>query len=1082
MRQRNEQAIPMTPRHALALPIFFGYVFFVVYGSLVPLEFVSLPLDQAWAIFQGMPMYEIGEQGRADWIANGVLFVPVGFLSAHLLMQKFARARPAALFFIALLFSVAFAVSVEFTQIFFPQRTVSLNDIIAECTGSLIGVVLAARYSDWFKLLLNAIIGNPRRLALRLLESYLLAYLAFSLFPYDILVSGIELEQKIRSHDWGWLLAGETNEPFLVALKSFSEIILTLPFGLFLGYRSGRRSATYAQAIFIGLLLGALIEVAQFFTSTGVAQGLSAITRSAGVCCGLALWNRRGNWSAEKLARLIERHALPLGVTYLLILLDVNGFFSHRWNDAGFTATRIGGLHFLPFYYHYYTTEARALVSLAVVCLSYLPIGLLTWSHRGTAAQAFYSALFAAGLVETGKLFLPGMRPDPTNILLGALVAWAVVRLARVLSDESPQPSRAETQALQIKPAVHPDTLKPRPGKPAIRWTAGAVVLPSLAFAAYQAASFPTSPVALSVFLAACAAIIWHRPERLLLIILAALPVLDLAPLSGRFFLDEFDLLVLTSLAIAHYRTPSRPNERRLNDPHFSLIGGLLALSFGIAAVRGLLPWQPPDANAFTNYYSPFNSLRIAKGALWAWLSYRLLRRMVAAGWDVLTPLAWGLASGLSLTLLVVLWERLAFSGPFNFASDYRITGPFSSMHTGGAYIECFLAIAAPFLTLLVLQSRNQLGKLLGVLLLLATTYALMVTFSRNGYAAFAAAMVTILFFATFKSGRWQRIFALALSVATLAVALPVFTGQFAQSRMSTVEKDYEVRKKHWQEALNMRTPDWLTELFGMGLGRYPQSHYLLSDKEGHSGTYQLKKEDGNSYLRLASGSSIYVEQLVQVKPRQIYFLKLDVRADKPMVDFTIPICEKWLLTSYNCIWNSLNVGQEAGVWHHFELRLNSNPLIISPWYARRPIKLALYNGEASAVIDVDNVRLETIDGENLVSNGGFSEDLDHWFFSSDNHLQWHAKSLPIAVLFDQGWLGLIALGLFLALALKRAAARAWRGDRHAAAALSSLTGFLVVGLFDTLIDAPRFLFLLLLLCWYCASGNIGKANAHESG
>ena len=99
-----------------------------------------------------------------------------------------------------------------------------------------------------------------------------------------------------------------------------------------------------------------------------------------------------------------------------------------------------------------------------------------------------------------------------------------------------------------------------------------------------------------------------------------------------------------------------------------------------------------------------------------------------------------------------------------------------------------------------------------------------MVTFSRNGYLAFGVALAIILLFALFKSGRWQQrsVIVLALSVAIFSVALPVFTGQFVQERIATVEKDYAVRQAHWEDALNIRKPDWLTTLFGMGLGRYP--------------------------------------------------------------------------------------------------------------------------------------------------------------------------------------------------------------------------------------------------------------------
>jgi len=1077
----------MNPKHPLSFSIWFGYLFFVVYGSLVPLDFRPILIDQAWAIFQNIPMYKLGVESRADWIANGVLYVPVGFLSAHLLIQTFALVRRAPLLFLAGLLSVALAVGVEFTQIFFPPRTVSLNDLLAESVGSVIGLMLAAWYSDWFRILLQAIFSNPRRLALRLLEAYLAGYVAFSLFPYDILLSGAELEQKLWGDNWGWLLAGSPQGKIVAALIALSEIILTLPFGMFLGYRSVRQSTPLKQAIWLGILLGGFIEIAQLFTASGVSQGLSVVTRIAGVCGGLALWQQRANWSPDRLTALARRYALPLGVLYLLVLLQANGWFSHRWNGTDYATAKLADLHFLPFYYHYFTTEAKALFSLASICLMYIPVGVLAWAHRDSPARAFFYALLIASLVETGKLFLQGLHPDPTNILLAALASWSMVHLARTLAAAATMPSMAEpptAQAQQSEHTAQPGKRAPFGKTPASRWKSYAVLLPSLAFAVYQAATFPTQSVLFCLFLTACAAIIWRRPALLVAIIPAALPILDFAPWSGRFYLDEFDLLLLISLAIGYTRVPPATHRKRHANTLFVLASGLLALSFAISTMRGLMPWQTPDANAFTNYYSPFNALRIGKGALWAFLSYGLLRRFVADGIDVNRPLALGMISGLAMTVAVIIWERLTFASLFDFANDYRVTGPFSSMHMGGAYIECFLAAATPFLILLILQSRSWVSRLAGGILLLGTTYALMVTFSRNGYAAFAVAVAVILFFALFKSGRWQQrsILVTGLAGAMLAVAVPVFTGQFAQERIATVGKDYALRQAHWEDALNMRAPDWLTSLFGMGIGRYPESHYLLSNEGRHAGTYQLRSEAGNTFLRLGAGDPIYMEQIVFIEPRQNYVLKLNVRASKPDEAFPVSLCEKWLLTSFKCIQIALHSGKEAGIWNSVEAPFTTGSLGDSPWYSNKPVKFALHNPTDKSSIDISDVRLETGQRKNLMLNGNFSRELDHWFFSADNHLQWHAKSLPVAVLFDMGWLGLIALCIFSILAIKRAAGRAWQGDLQAAVVLAALSAFLVVGLFDTLIDSPRFLFLLLLLGWFCACGKPTELKERKNG
>lgn len=75
-------------------------------------------------------------------LANGLLYVPVGFLMAMLLgCRRAGFSTPVVVS--ALMFSASLAAIVEFVQLASPLRTVSLNDILAESVGSGLGVILA---------------------------------------------------------------------------------------------------------------------------------------------------------------------------------------------------------------------------------------------------------------------------------------------------------------------------------------------------------------------------------------------------------------------------------------------------------------------------------------------------------------------------------------------------------------------------------------------------------------------------------------------------------------------------------------------------------------------------------------------------------------------------------------------------------------------------------------------------------------------------------------------------------------------------------------------------------------------------
>jgi hypothetical protein len=89
------------------------------------------------------------------------------------------------------------------------------------------------------------------------------------------------------------------------------------------------------------------------------------------------------------------------------------------------------------------------------------------------------------------------------------------------------------------------------------------------------------------------------------------------------------------------------------------------------------------------------------------------------------------------------------------------------------------------------------------------------------------------------------------------------------------------------------------------------------------------------------------------------------------------------------------------------------------------------------------------------------------------NHLPWHAKSLPVHLLVEEGILGLAAVALLVLAALWRLVAGKARDHVLAPALAAAVMGFLVVGLIDSLFDMPRvaWLFHVLLLVTFSLRG-----------
>src|SRR5215216_4580699 len=66
-----------TPRILLLAAGLFSI--FAVYGSIVPLDFQARSLTEAIEVFRALPWLRPDMTHRADWAANILLFVPIGF-------------------------------------------------------------------------------------------------------------------------------------------------------------------------------------------------------------------------------------------------------------------------------------------------------------------------------------------------------------------------------------------------------------------------------------------------------------------------------------------------------------------------------------------------------------------------------------------------------------------------------------------------------------------------------------------------------------------------------------------------------------------------------------------------------------------------------------------------------------------------------------------------------------------------------------------------------------------------------------------------------------------------------------------
>lgn len=602
-------------------------------------------------------------------------------------------------------------------------------------------------------------------------------------------------------------------------------------------------------------------------------------------------------------------------------------------------------------------------------------------------------------------------------------------------------------------------------------------------------ASFPVAQLPLGPGLTLSCVLIAWRPALLLTLAAAALPVLDLAPWSGRWLADEYDMLLMLGCSIAWARLPPMRTGRSRSAGHsgsmprhhhwgLALAFAVVLLVMSIGALRSAWPWPGIDANTISNPMSPLNGLRILKGAIWAALLWTLARRMAARGLNPASTFGWGLVLGLAGTVLAVLAERLAFTYLMEFGDGYRIAGPMSAMSLGGAYIECFIALATPFLLVRLLPPAPHWQMAAGAVLLAGASYALMVTFSRGGYAAMAIGVVVVLVAVLASpTRRWRRVLAGgAMAALAAAVAWPILTGSYAKQRIEAVSSDLGIRERHWAQGLHVMDSDATAVLFGMGLGRVPELFFWRATEGERAGGHRLlPAADGGTLLRLGAGYAYFIDQLVPVQPGANYTLSYKVQAGLPEGALLVELCQKWIVASADCtrpqlprpVPTAAPTRPASAASAPTEWVTVSGPVhapAAGPGRLPRPVRLTVHN-ESKQPIELSQLSLTDADGRELLQNGNFSAGMDHWNWTSDQHLAWHTKSLPLGLYVEQGLVGLAAMSTLLLLGALTAARAAREGAADAAAMLAALCAFGTVGAIDTLIDVPRYLMLWLLLC-----------------
>jgi VanZ family protein len=396
----------------------------VIYASIVPLDYQPLPWEESIQRWSSIPWLELGVWERADWIANTLIFMP----SAFLLCGYFFSTDRRSVFGLALKWVTIVAMLsllvllIELIQIWFPPRTVSWNDVAAGVAGVALGGIV------W--LIIGPVLG---RTVVGLLQSRPLSTKAatvtaltmlicflYSLYPFDIILSVTELEEKRvagRLRWWtdisvaGWLSIAQSW--VLAALRLF-------PFGVWLGWKARPFWA------FLGIcFMAAFFEALQVPIFSKHAAGDEV---PAGIIGGLAGWLLVAN---AALWRKVFNQPATWFLAFAIYAILLPGLFLARSHtlvtDPQAIQERWWGMLSPPLSRYYYTSEYSALSNLAGKMGMFGVLGLLVagytlsrfgYARRFPVVSGFVFAATIGTMIEIFQVYHSPYIADLSDIMI----------------------------------------------------------------------------------------------------------------------------------------------------------------------------------------------------------------------------------------------------------------------------------------------------------------------------------------------------------------------------------------------------------------------------------------------------------------------------------------------------------------------------------------------------------------------------------------------------------------------------------------------------------------------------------------
>jgi glycopeptide antibiotics resistance protein len=395
-------------------------------------NFVYRDPAQAFLAFLHTRYVPHGSDQRADWVGNLLMLVPFGFMVAAALWP----ARPALRILSAMgavLLCALTILAIKYAQLFFPPRTVTLNYIMAQTLGAVIGCIACSVWHQrvGHRMHRRDLVG-AFVLGLRL---YTGALCLFILMPLDFALNATDLYAQFdRLPETVLLLPGHDRSPAVRMVVILVSGVAFIPVGMLLTFvRKGVYQVRRGILTVAGL--GFLLTTALYALSMLVISAFPAMPsilyRTAGIIAGAAAIRWLGRQDADRLRQSLARLAPWATLPYLFGVLLVNGLLSTNWLTWSEAVAHAYPLGLLPLFDYYIVSKAEAAKNIVGHAVLYMPVGVLLWLRLGNAAagRAVTAAALLSSAVELARYLRPGLEGDINAVVVAGLASLLAVRL-----------------------------------------------------------------------------------------------------------------------------------------------------------------------------------------------------------------------------------------------------------------------------------------------------------------------------------------------------------------------------------------------------------------------------------------------------------------------------------------------------------------------------------------------------------------------------------------------------------------------------------------------------------------------------